>query len=166
MVPASSPGSGVGLEIEEDLVLQEREWRTARIMWVVMAAIVVATLAGVFGHGGPLAGGGARDGALQVSFPRAARYGATTEMRVEATATEEVVLAGDLLADYRLETVTPQPREVVATAEHLVLRFALAAPDSPLRVSLSLLPTARGLARGSVATADGARVEVGQFVYP
>ena len=155
----------VGLEIDQDLAAQHREWRIARILWAAMAALVIAAALGTFGQGGPLATVDRRAGGLHLTHARFARCGATTDIRIEAATGEEVVVSGDLLDAYRLQSVVPQPREMQGAATRLVLKFAPAA-DLPLRVTLNLLPTARGSVTGTIATADGSAVEVRQFIYP
>ena len=42
------------LQLEQDLVLQQRTWRVQRIGWVVLALIVLCGTLGLFGGIGPL----------------------------------------------------------------------------------------------------------------
>ncbi len=72
------------LQLPEDMRFQRAEWRVQRIGRLLMLAIVIAALAGVFGDG-PLATRfhASGDGVLQVEYDRFVRVGASARLLVK-----------------------------------------------------------------------------------
>ena len=67
-----------GLQIDENLQFQQREWRTSRAAWIVLLLTMAAMALGLFGNG-PLseARAGEPGDALWVEYSRFGRFGAT-----------------------------------------------------------------------------------------
>lgn len=74
------------LQIEPDLPFQYRQWHVEGADWAIIGLIILAALAGVFGHN-PFARATAQtpDGTLIVKYDRFARYESDTEMNVSVT---------------------------------------------------------------------------------
>lgn len=72
---------------QEDPATVQTEWRVQRVGWVVLAGIVVAALAGVFGAG-PLSwtSASADDASLVVKYSRFAREGGAISLEVHVPA--------------------------------------------------------------------------------
>jgi hypothetical protein len=114
--------------IEQGIGFQRRVWRAERIGWALMLAAVVAALGGLFGGGGPLARGQAREGGLEADWPRMARLGAGAPIRVtlppEPGAREaELRLPADFAASWRVREIAPAPLEAEGGAAAFVLRL-------------------------------------------
>lgn len=155
-----------GLSIDEDLPFEIREWQVLRVMLWVMPLIILATLAGAFGNGGPLSRREAQAGTLRVAYEALARRESATEVVIDAAASGELTISRSLLDAFRLERVVPQPREMAATGDRVVLRFADTGTGEAFHATLVLVPVASGKHSGWIAAADGSRVPLQQFVYP
>src|SRR5215204_3554855 len=71
------------LELDQDLAFQHRQWRFERIGWAVMGLVIIASLAGLFGHS-PFARAQVQtaDHKLTVEYDRFARYESDAEIKV------------------------------------------------------------------------------------
>lgn len=156
------------LELEQDLELQWRSWRTQRVGWLLLAAVLVAALLGVFGSG-PCSNASAVAGGLRVHYERFLRLQQAAVLAVEADAPTggELVLRfdGDYLRQQQLESVLPAPLRAEADADGGI-RFVFASARPRARVQFHLRPDAAGLLHGGVAAGDGAGVQFTQLVYP
>ena len=70
-----------GIDLADDISLQEKTWRVQRVGWAVMALLVAAGLAGVFARG-PLSRAEAQGQGLRLEYERFERYQAPSEIRV------------------------------------------------------------------------------------
>ncbi|QYJ16903.1 hypothetical protein Rxycam_02739 [Rubrobacter xylanophilus DSM 9941] len=158
------------IELAEDLGFQERMWRAQRILWVVMAAIALAALLGLFG-GGPLAGASAGepgDPVSVVEYERFVRLGSPTELRVRLeppAGSGEVRLRVErgYLEGFRLERITPEPAGVRAVPGGIL--YTLRTSGGPVVATLNLEPQRAGPVECILRSRSGS-VTFGQFVYP
>ena len=159
-----------GLDIDEDLSFQRREWVFQRIGWWVLSAFVLAAALGVFGRG-PLsqAEAGERASTLWIEYERFIRVGARTRIIIHATATENGLhlrLNRDFLEGYRLEGVTPEPAAIEPGPSVTGIRFdPPASGATPFTIILDLEPLQAGRHTASVASGDGARASFRQLAY-
>src|SRR5688500_20094126 len=109
------------LEIEQDLDFQHREWRWQRAGRVVLLAIILGALAGLFGAG-PVSSTSARsaDRRLEVRYSRVARHAAAEPLRIRfaaGTASDSIV---ELWIDQRyvhglvIRELSPEPIQMRA----------------------------------------------------
>lgn len=155
-----------GLEIDEDLAFQQREWRAAHVLWWITLGVIVLAAFGGFGHGGPLSGRDAREGTLRVTYAALARRDAGTDLRIDAGAATEVAISRAFLDGFQVMAITPAPLATVAAGDEVVLRFAVRPPGGKLQVTFALLPVVAGWRTGWLSVADGSRVALRQFVFP
>lgn len=73
-----------GLQIDEDIRVEQRAWTAERFGWVGIAAVIVLALLGLFGPG-PLSHESVEspDASLHVDYNRFIRMGGTTSIEVE-----------------------------------------------------------------------------------
>ena len=160
-----------GLDLEIDDRTQHREFRIQRFAWVVLALVLLATLAGLTGDG-PLANAHAERGGVRLEWARIVRAKAETQLRLQAPAT----LARDgLLAvrlnrrwaeDMDIESVQPEA-ERVSTGDDFV-EYLFAVPPGATTTSATFTVRPQGLGRRelTVAAADAPTFNVRQFVLP
>jgi hypothetical protein len=152
---------------QSELEYHRREWAVQRIGWILMAIVLAAAVAGVFG-GGPLSRTSAPAGAHRVEYERFARYGARTEIVVNVAKESAdgqaatVAIGHSFLDDYRVEAVTPEPRATMDAGEHVSFTFDA---TSGARIIFRLEPDAMGRHSGEVRIGSDS-VHVSQFVYP
>lgn len=157
---------------QEDQATTEREWRVQRAGWVVMALVVAAALAGVFGTG-PLSwsSASAGDGSLTVEYSRFVRNGGplALHLRVASSAAADgevrVVLGQELLDSLEVSQIVPQPRSQASTGDGVVLTFALEG-DGPLQATVSATGDAMGRRDAAVGLDGEPPLEFWQVFYP
>jgi hypothetical protein len=158
--------------IKEDPHFQQITWAVERAGWAVMAGIVLAALAGLFG------GSATRDetrdasGRLQVSYQHYQRHLDPTDMKLtvdtQGQSLFEITIEASLASSFEIRTIVPQPIESQAHEGGLLLKFA-ATPDgdAPAQITITGVPTGAGPVAGNIALlgeAPGAPLDI--FVYP
>lgn len=159
------------LEIEEDPSFQRREWTVERVGWLVMAALVVGALLGLFGHG-LLGYREASAPGLTVRYERVARNGGNTGLEVVVgpgqgeEGTVEVRVSQDYLAHVQVEHISPEPATTAVDDASLAFSFEVPDPATTLTVRFALRPDAIGPIEGRVALAGGPPASFDQFMVP
>lgn len=162
-----------GLDINQDMDFQWREWRAHRIAWVVFGAILLAGLLGLLGRG-PLSGGrvGNADSLLALEYERIDRMRAPTGLRVvlgpnsASTGSARVVFSRDFMDRISVVEIIPEPAEVETGAEEVVYTFAVKDPAQPTSIRMDFEHEQAGTARGAVRLEGGPRLEFESFVWP
>lgn len=155
------PGDGPppGVQVDQDMRFQRREWAVQRIGWVAGVLVLAASLAGALGHG-PLSHAEAEglDGALHVKYERIVRSNRPVDLTFSlaaGTGNETVLwLSREMMERMSVEAVRPEPVRWWATPARTGLVFAHApdtAPGDRLAVAL----------RVEVQTVGGLGGEVG-----
>lgn len=160
------------LELEQDPSAWRREWRFERFGWVMLALIVVAALAGVFGDG-PAARRDHRSavGSLRVEYDRVVRYGAATVIVVTIGAREPADsvavfrLGRPFLDGFDVEVISPEPVETRATAGFVEYHLRRAAPGTATRIDLNATPRRRWRQSARLGT-DAGTLDLPLFVLP
>jgi hypothetical protein len=132
-----------GIDIDQDIKYQWREWHIHRIGWAVFALILLAALAGLFGQG-PLshASTGEPGSALVLGYQRFDRYKAPTSLDVTVGAgvaqegNVRLALNHDFLDRVAIQRIIPEPESVETGPDAITYVFAVAASGQPARISL------------------------------
>ncbi len=157
---------------EEDPSTIRREWQIQRVGWVVLASIVVAALAGLFGPG-PLSWSrvSADDGGIVVDYSRFARDGGPTTFTVtvapEAVAEGmvDVWIADTLLDGLEVRQITPEPSSQTSVDGGVVLTFVVG-EGAGLEAAITATVDASGFRRGSLGLDGEDPLELWQLTYP
>lgn len=162
----------MGLQLEQDMDFQWRDWRAQRVGIALMALFVVVGAAGLLGPG-PLSHSETEsaDGSVTVDYLRWARRGreANLTVRVDAAQVRDgrvpVEVPAAYFEDMELRGVTPQPEQVEANGS--LLRFLFAAPraDGPVVIEFDLQGQGMGSLPGEVRVRDSV-VRFRQFLWP
>jgi hypothetical protein len=107
-------------------------------------------------------------GALQVTYPRFARYGAPVTLVVRNLADSSrpalsMTLANEWVEGFSFESIQPAPQASLYGREGLHLRFL--AVSGPGQVVFRLKADALGRVKGWLSAGDQ-RIELNTFVYP
>jgi hypothetical protein len=161
------------LQIGQDIAFLERSWTVQRVAWIVMALIVAAAFAGLFGAG-PLsrATAGALGDPLRLDYQRFLRFQTPTSLSVELNPTAardgafRVWLARDYAEAVRIQEVVPPPERVEAGSDRLIYVFLAAPAGGPAGVTFHLQPERVGPLSGRLGTPDGPTLSFNHFVYP
>ncbi|MBW3634609.1 MAG: hypothetical protein KY456_16440 [Chloroflexi bacterium] len=167
----TATGPVADLELDRDLPFQHREWTVQRVGWLVMTAIIVAALIGLFGAG-PISSATAGTGPLQLQFSRFERRHAPTELEVtllnSAVIQDQVELwiSSDYLERTTIESIVPEPEEVSETDNQVVYRFGIDDQARTPTIHIALEYDDPGLTTGRIGLTDGPELTFWQFVYP
>jgi hypothetical protein len=158
------------LQVHENLVFERRLWRVQRIGWIVIAALLLLALAGLFGNG-PLSHAVASAGTLQVSYERFAHADAPATLRIDvrqpSEGTVRVAINREYLDTLRVEHILPEPLRTVSGGEEHTFEFA-SPGNADLHISIEASPQAPGMpvARVRLLQEPNAILRFRQVVYP
>lgn len=162
-----------GLQINQDMPHQRREWRAQRTGWVVIALLLVAALAGLLGPG-PLSSSVAHapDGGLRVEYDRFERLQSPNELRIvlpadlARTGSIRIRLNREFVESADLERFDPDPVSVAVDADGFVYEFAVNPAGRPPTVIAHYQYRSAGSTPVRVSVEGGPAVAFGQWVYP
>jgi hypothetical protein len=162
-----------GLELDEDMTFQRRQFVVERVGWIVMLAIILAALLGVFGSG-PLSAATVEDrsAGVKLEYSRFARRSATTQLRIHVapSAIEEhtiLLRVGDeYLRRVDVESIFPEPERMMSDSGGLVAQVAVRAADRPAVITVDVAPRESGTLVLELRVGSGAPITVRQLVYP
>jgi hypothetical protein len=157
-------------EVDEDPAFQQRDWRVQRVGWAVLAMILAAGLAGLFGSG-PLSNATVSAGdALRVQYERFVRHGGQTALTVRVASVEpgplQVTIGREYLAAFHVRQILPAPVRVQAGDSDLVYTFEGPGQPGPVELKFFMQPESLGSHAGRLSAGRGATVTLRQFTYP
>jgi hypothetical protein len=165
--------AGRDLEVAEDLEFQRRSWIAQRAGWVIMALVVFAAVAGLFGAG-PLssAQSGASNGLIWIEYERFGRLKAPNTLRIHFA--QGAVRKGHIriwidrayLQETKPERVLPEPQKVEVSGERLLYEFSAASDAGAGAISFELEPGSFGLIRGRLGLDGGDELRFRHFIFP
>jgi hypothetical protein len=154
--------------VREDMRFQRRSWMVERAGWLVLTAIALAALTGVFGNG-PLSTARAGAGPLTVVYERFQRATRTTRFEFEIApgprSDATLHLGGAFLRQFEIASIQPRPLTSTAGPDGVDLTFA-ARPNAGRRVVIWTRSRHYGLSRITAAADAGAAAAFWVFVYP
>lgn len=161
------------IEVDQDLGFQRRDWRAQRIGRLVLMAIVMAALAGVFG-GGMLSSASVQssDGQIRVHYERIARHAASQRLqvhigpRVPGDSAVDLWIDQEFMHGLTVGEISPQPVQTRAGDQRLIYRFHLADPSRAADVVFQIEADELWSRRGAIGIVNGASVRFRQFVLP
>lgn len=161
-----------GLQINQDVPYQRKEWRVQRIIWVFVTALLIAALAGLLGPG-PFSSTSAGTPAFRVEYLRFARWQAPQSLVVSANtagATSlQVAFDRSFLDSMQVQQITPQPATTKASGNDFIYTFDTTGPGTATDVTFSLQPTSLGTIHGAISLVTaGSRssLHFTELVYP
>ena len=168
-----APKERLPLQIFEDATFQRRTWKVERVGWLVIGAIVVAALFGLFG-GGWLgrAAVAAADGRLSLEYDRFWRLQSPTALKLEVSppsADEDrirVWIAREYIESVNVLQVMPHPARVEAGAGRVVFEFAADDTDAPIGLAFRVEPERAWRLNGAIGLDGGGSVQFQQFIFP
>jgi hypothetical protein len=167
--PASpEPPAVPELELEKDVDFQQKQWVFQRVAWLLMLAIVVLGLLGLFGSG-PLSAATLETNEVKLEYERFARANDPTQLRFElqniAPGKVLVRLDRDLLEHISIETVQPEPAAVQLEADWVAYAFDVTEPTSSA-IRFIVTRDSAGVLATRVKVNSGATLELWQFAFP
>jgi hypothetical protein len=160
----------------EDSATSDREWRVQQVGRLVLAGVLLAALAGVFGPG-PLSWSSVTgdDDRLVVHYSRFARAGGPVALGLqvapEAVQDGQVQLwvSNELLESLEVRQITPEPDSQTVVGggpgEGVVLVFSVE-PGAGLDARIDATADAIGFREGAVGLVGDEALSFGQLYYP
>ena len=162
------------LQISEDMRFQRRSWVAERIAWMVMVAVLIAALLGLFSTG-LLSSAEARDeaGLVRVEYQRFLRHLAPTTIRVriapDAGASDTVSLrvGRSFARAMQIEQIRPEPQQALTDKDGLILVFRMGEAGGPGLIHFSIKPNEPArIVRGEIGLLGRQPARLTQFIYP
>jgi len=152
----------------EQLARMRRKWRLQHFGWALIAAIVLAGAAGVFGSG-PLSTTARSGDGLSLEFDRFIRRGAPFTLKASLTvppgASEvRLSLSRDYLDGVRVSSLMPAPVQVVTAPRAVTFVFAVDDHASALALDIHCEVSEAGLLRGELS-AGASRLQFTQLAW-
>lgn len=161
-----------GLEIEQDLDFQRKEWNVERWGWVFMGLVLLAALAGLFG-GGPLSSAKAQTGSLQVQYDRFERLHSPASLVIRMGTDElvdgnlQISFDQNYLSNFEVSGISPEPQSVEIANNRLIYSFLVSEPGSDAEITFKMQADRIGGVTGQVRNEiSGETVSFEQFIYP
>lgn len=160
------------LQIQQDLVFSEREWRVQRAGWLVMLLLILLALAGLFGRG-PVADAalGSAAGPFQVSYERFDRAHYRTELLIEVSPPEgeetvEIWVGRTFLDAIEVNRIVPEPDVQRIEGDRVVFVFATGSVAGDGRITVSFEHNEIGPVELEAGIVDGPAGSGTIFVFP
>jgi hypothetical protein len=162
-----------GIDIDEDIVYQEREWKAQRVGWVIIWLLLLAALLGVFGKG-VLSDAQAADPTqvLSVKYARFERYRSPTtiELVIGPTLTGAgkfaIALNREFVDRVSIDRIDPEPESVKSDSNRLLYEFEVTADNQPAHVYINYEYAQFGASEVQINLENGPALVLHQFVYP
>lgn len=162
-----------GLQIESAGEFQQRMWLAQRVGWGLMAAFILAALAGWFGSG-PASSqtATASDGSLSVEYEKFStrKKPQTLRLEVQPEANDggelRIRVSAEYLREVEIERIVPTPSKAILDQGALTYVFPVAKARQEAVITLYVRPDRIGATSGWVGLEGAEPVRIQQFVYP
>jgi hypothetical protein len=165
--------SSKSLSLDEDLPFQRKQWQLERIAWLAMGGLVVYSLAGGLGGGGPLSTAEAvsKDGTVRVQYEKFARQLTANSVEITASPTPagrdvEIHLSGGFMGSMTVRSIVPEPIASRAAENGYLFAFGRLPGVVEAKIELQVEPQKIGTVEGWLAVNNGERLAIKQFVFP
>lgn len=163
-----------GLQIDQDLKFQQKEWLAEEIGRAAMVLTLLAALLGLLGANGPLSSTtrGQEGDPLWVSYNRFAHWTAPDRLSIhispEALRENQVrlVVNGSFTQSYEIKNIVPQPDRVEGVHNRLIYQFSAQPSTQPLEITYYFDIQRMGVMTSWFQLPGGEPVMVQQLVYP
>lgn len=146
------------------MAFQRASWVVERAGWIVLTLLMIAALAGLFGHGW-LSKQRVGDGNFRVEFEQFQRVTKVTPYIISLRGSGELKLTLGPRFQTGYEVIDIEPRPIRSSAGENGLELQFASVGDNLRTVIWARPRSFGRLRFSI-TSNGAPLTVRAFVYP
>jgi hypothetical protein len=162
-----------GLDINEDMSFQHKEWTVERIGWVFLLILILAALAGVLGVG-PVSttSQGGQDAPFWVEYERFGRFKSPTTLTIhpnpQAVENGEFVfwVEDDYLKKFQIEYILPEPDSVEIGQDRYFYHFMVSPPGVADEITFYMQTQTIGTVDGNLGVGESLVYELTHFIYP
>jgi hypothetical protein len=166
------PKNQAGIQVDEDLSFQKKEWIAERTGWVILGILLVLGLIGLFG-GGPISQDSISGGdGFQVTYQRFHRRLKPSDLVVnlpqQAFSEGQVSLwiSWDYLEKFQIQKITPEPDRVETGVQFVTFWFFVPDPAQSVEIRFDLEPVEGGLFMGRIGWVTDKEIIISQFIFP
>lgn len=164
------------LEIKEDRRFDNRTYKVKLVGKVLLLIIIILAVAGFTGKGpvSKYTAGEAGLGAM-VTTQKYARYESSLEIEMlvntvmlnNGDSTLDISFPESYLAQMQIESILPEPQEMIISNDRVICRFALKDPGETQSIYFYMLPQRLfKTLEGTVKIEDKAEIHLEHFIYP
>lgn len=174
LLDMTTPNHRSELEISEDMAFQRRTWFVERVGWVILGAILLAAMLGVFGGRGWLTSAEleTEDGSLSMHYDRFWRMQSPTRLRIVARSADESAttvhlwIGREYIEAITIAAITPQPDRVEAGIDRFEFVFALDEAGQAATILFGIEANRAWHLGGRIGVVGGDVLSFSQFIYP
>lgn len=158
-----------GLQLDEDLPLQKREWKLQRIAWAILYALLAAITLGLLGNG-PLSHSfkETEDGSIVIEYEKFLRHRSPETVRLTVIPLSDTVwlqLSGEYMRLIEIKKIVPEPEQVIPGEDASTFIFQTEYAR-PMQIAFHFQPEKIGMLDGWMGLEGPSRLALNQFVYP
>jgi hypothetical protein len=161
-----------GLQIDENLTYQRREWLFERIGWCTMALVILAAVLGLLGSDPLNSAKSEPVEGVRFEYERRLHYGTCSELHFHLNEVKgpngecHLWLSKEYLDQVHLKAVVPTPVRVEASSEGYTFIFRLSQKQQPVDLLFRIEPEKPGNMHGRARLGEHPSFDFEQFVYP
>ena len=157
--------------VREDMKWQQNEWRLQKAGYALLFLFVIAGACGFFSKGFiSNQQASAADGRLTVEYEHFGRRQSNMDMTLRLRQLSgdryKVVISGEAMDNFQVQTLQPQPDEAWSSENKLVLIWHRRPQQESAAVWIAFQPQGFGHFPIKVALDDRSQVQFSQFIYP
>src|SRR5689334_19759976 len=161
------------LSINQDLSFQRRMWKAERVGWAVIAALLAAGMAGLFGQG-PVSRVTTKESSpLAVAYERFGRYQAPQQLEVFFTSDRpqddilSLQINREFLDKVQIGRIMPTPLEERATPDGVMFLFPIIRQNGGrAHITVMYQPEMIGDLPATFTLENTTSIRIHQFIYP
>ena len=152
------------VEIDESLPLHEKGWVVQRVGWVIIIAIIIAGILGLFGEG-VLSKKKPVSGNITATYESFYRYDAEMKIVIESSSDHisQISFPQQYLKNFEILRFIPEPDNNVTSAGEVIYNYL---PAQNRVVSIYLTPTNKGSIKGDMKVNGMNTFSLHHFIYP
>ena len=162
-----------GLEINQDLAFQKKEWKVQKVGMYIILFLIIVSIAGFFGTG-PVSytEEGVEGGDIYAEYQRYTRRHAPNELRLKigsnALKSDSVIISFDeaYIAEIQITSISPIPLKTYYSPGKVNYLFSLKDNVSSATIVYYFSPESTGKLNSAITINNGSSVNFSQLVYP